>query len=474
MKISIHHDKLSALLPTGPLVDAETLAGGFSAELLENRSFERGKTGWEGYPAGADVSLAVKTDRPLFSETPRYLALTAGEGTGAVNRAFGGFSVKRKEELRLSLWLRSYDYKGKVLCGIKGEELFTFKKFKVRADGRWHRYAFRLKPKEDAAGVSFVFVLLSSGMVHLDCLSMVSANAVLGAFRRDMASLLKELSPAAIRFPDEGKSARAYPWKESLGEPGRRPSPVAESGVGFYEYFRLAEYAAALPLPVLAARESEEELVQDALDIKEFAAGERDTVWGGLRAELGHPAPFNLRYIGVPASLPADKFRAVEKTLSAEGLSLVPVEGDAAPQGEGFSDVLEETARAFEEGSFRPVPLFSEGKGGLVHFDADTAVPTARYHVRKLCNQYAGDFALMADGELPVSVSERDGFTYVKTVNLSDEEVTAEAEADFPLGELNRIILMTEDAPVPYDVAPAAPTSAKLPPRSFALLIFRK
>jgi alpha-L-arabinofuranosidase len=39
--------------------------------------------------------------------------------------------------------------------------------------------------------------------------------------------------------------------------------------------------------------------IQDALDLIEFANGTTSTKWGALRASLGHPEPFNLKYIGV-------------------------------------------------------------------------------------------------------------------------------------------------------------------------------
>ena len=39
--------------------------------------------------------------------------------------------------------------------------------------------------------------------------------------------------------------------------------------------------------------------VQDALDLIEFANGDVNTKWGKVRASLGHPAPFNLKMMGV-------------------------------------------------------------------------------------------------------------------------------------------------------------------------------
>ena len=39
--------------------------------------------------------------------------------------------------------------------------------------------------------------------------------------------------------------------------------------------------------------------VQDALDLIEFANGDATTAWGKIRAGMGHPAPFNLKMLGV-------------------------------------------------------------------------------------------------------------------------------------------------------------------------------
>jgi alpha-N-arabinofuranosidase len=39
--------------------------------------------------------------------------------------------------------------------------------------------------------------------------------------------------------------------------------------------------------------------IQDALDLIEFANGTADSKWGKVRVQMGHPAPFNLKMIGV-------------------------------------------------------------------------------------------------------------------------------------------------------------------------------
>lgn len=83
-------------------------------------------------------------------------------------------------------------------------------------------------------------------------------------------------------------------------------------GLGFFEYFQLAEDIGAEPLPILncgmacqfntaevVPLENLDPYVQDALDLIEFANGSAEATWGKKRAEMGHPEPFNLKVMGV-------------------------------------------------------------------------------------------------------------------------------------------------------------------------------
>ncbi len=332
--------------------------GGLYAELLENRNFEakraHGKIGaflaeqdggyaWEAYPAGASVACKVKDDRPLYAENPHYLrVVTQAEKCGVRNKAYDGIFLKKGDVLRLSFWVRSYDLRGFARAGVYTATGAVFEvKAKLRADGKWHRYAYRVRAKADCAGAAFAFTLDKPGAVHIDAFSLMPENAVFGVFRRDLAVLLKELRPGFVRFPGgcvvEGNSlANRYQWKCSVGQPERRKhnwnrwavhgasregdfcsqfSHYGQTlGIGYYEYFRLCEYLGAKPLPVLglgiACQYMSDEAValddpaleayiQEALDVVEFANGGTDTVWGRVRAEMGHPEPFGLEYLGL-------------------------------------------------------------------------------------------------------------------------------------------------------------------------------
>ena len=334
------------------------LDGGLYAELLENRNFEakdvHGRIGdyivtpdggyaWSPFPAGAPVALKVKDDRPLFPENPHYLRVVTKEaGCGVSNKAYDGVFVKKGAWLRLSFWVRSYDCRTSARVGVYTAAGAVFEvKCKLRPDGKWHRYAFRVRAREDCAGGEFRFTLDGAGAVHIDCFSLMPEDAVCGIFRRDLAVMLRELRPGFVRFPGgcvvEGNTlANRYRWKQSVGQTERRKqnwnrwaihgaagegdfrSPFSHYGqtlgVGYYEYFLLCEYLGAKPLPVVGLGiacqymsteavalddPALENYIQEALDVVEFANGGRDTVWGRVRAEMGHPEPFGLEYLGL-------------------------------------------------------------------------------------------------------------------------------------------------------------------------------
>src|SRR4030095_11214220 len=151
--------------------------------------------------------------------------------------------------------------------------------------------------------------------------------------RADLVQLLKDMKPGFLRFPGgcivEGRYLKTrYQWKTTVGDVAKRkliinrwndefkhrPAPdyYQSFGLGFFEYFQLAEDIGAQPLPIIncgmACQFNSAELVpldelgpyvQDALDLVEFANADVNTKWGKLRASMGHPEPFNMKMIGV-------------------------------------------------------------------------------------------------------------------------------------------------------------------------------
>ena len=147
-----------------------------------------------------------------------------------------------------------------------------------------------------------------------------------GGLRTDLVQTLMDLQPRFLRFPGgcvaEGSYYRSnfYNWKDTVGPVEQRKENfntwgyMQSYGIGFFEYFCLAEALGAEPLPVVHAGllcqardvkeapltlEETRAYAQDILDLIEFATGDASTVWGGLRADMGHPEPFKLNYLAI-------------------------------------------------------------------------------------------------------------------------------------------------------------------------------
>lgn len=542
MKVFISENSMIPVKQSGFGISLEDVNyafdGGLYAEMLENRNFEAkelraegdkisvspsGTYGWEPWPAGADVALKAKTDRPLFSENPHYMRVVANaDGGGMKNRAYGGIRLSRGTWYRISFFVRSYDYKDDVFVGVCKEGApVAVKRVKIKANGKWTRYDIKFKSKTDVEGAEFVFVLRKAGMVHANDFSMMPENAVLGVFRRDLLELLKEMKPKFLRFAGghvPGSSLSPYAWKDSVwpkercrqtwnpwAAQGNGASAFSHYGqtlgLGFFECFRLAEYLGARPVPTVmlprvpVSDPEFEACVQDALDLIEFANGDKDTMWGSLRGELGHSAPFDLKVIAVedgalpealaafaarireagavklilPAeggdlvwkrlSLPAEELLIAVRDIPAEKtfleLSASPEAKENSPASGTWKGALAEAAclvsleRHADMVPFKSfAPLFArigcaQRTPALVWFDGSTSFGSPSYYVQKIFSLYTGELIVQAEteeGDIVAAASEREGFTFVKLVNPSAESLVAEIEGDFEFGQLTRII----------------------------------
>ena len=320
--------------------------GGLYAELVKNRSFEfpQHLMGWKSFG-----KVTVKDDGP-FERNPHYVRLAyAGhphKQTGLDNEGFFGISVSRDAEYRFSVWARIPDGKeaGKIRVELvdtksMGEQQ-AFATATLDIDSKeWKKYQVVLKsPVTNPKAVLRIF-LASPQTVDLEHISLFPVDTWKGhenGLRKDLAQALADLKPGIFRFPGgcivEGTDlATRYNWKNSVGPVENRPlnenrwqytfahrfypDYYQSYGLGFYEFFQLSEEIGAEPLPVLScglacqfqnpnadAHVPVGQLqgyIQDALDLIEFANGDATTTWGKLRADMGHPAPFNLKFIGI-------------------------------------------------------------------------------------------------------------------------------------------------------------------------------
>jgi alpha-L-arabinofuranosidase len=316
--------------------------GGLYAELVKNRSFEfpQPLMGWQTFG-----KVCIANDGP-FERNPHYVHLSdAGhphKHTGIENEGYFGMGVRAGEEYRFSVWARGENASFRVElinpASMAEQQAIAFQEIKVNS-ADWKKYTAILKPAQTEAKAHLRIFLTSRGGVDLEHVSLFPVKTWKGrenGLRNDLAQDLYDIHPGVLRFPGgcivEGTDLDTrYNWKNSVGIPENRPlnenrwqhtfthrffpDYYQSYGLGFYEYFLLCEDLGAAPLPVIScglacqfqnnsadAHVPASELqpyVQDALDLIAFANGSVDTEWGKLRAEMGHPKPFNLKFLAI-------------------------------------------------------------------------------------------------------------------------------------------------------------------------------
>ncbi|HWV99331.1 MAG TPA: alpha-L-arabinofuranosidase C-terminal domain-containing protein [Candidatus Acidoferrum sp.] len=325
--------------------------GGLYAELVKNRSFEFPDPlmGWSRLaPGNARGNLEISTQAPFDTDNPHYLRITS-EGTGLFgvsNEGFHGMGVRQGE---------TYDFSARIRAGTPDSALSksqpgpTLSIALVGADGKqlaaanlrgfstgWKKYSAKLQATATDPKARFNLLIDGKGALELDMVSVFPRHTWKnrsGGLRADFVEKLAALQPGFVRFPGgcivEGRYlTNRYQWKNTIGAPEKRklminrwndefkhrPAPdyFQSFGLGFFEFFQLCEDIGAEPLPILncgmacqfnsgelAPLDQLEPYIQDALDLVEFANGLPSSPWGARRAAMGHPAPFNLKLLGV-------------------------------------------------------------------------------------------------------------------------------------------------------------------------------
>ena len=358
--------------------------GGLYGELVKNRSFEfpDALMGWKAFG-----KFEVKNDGP-FERCPHYVVLGYSghndTATGLQNEGYFGIGIEKAEDYRFSVWAKAISGDATVEVSLVDENTMEehqeFATAELKVSGNeWKKYELVLKPAKTVQKANLRLLLKGKNSVALEHVSLFPKHTFKdrdNGMRRDLAQALYDLHPGVFRFPGgcivEGSSLeQRYQWKNSIGPVENRPlngnrwlstfnyrlfpDYYQSYGLGFYEYFLLSEDIGAEPLPVLNVGmacqyqnwnnpkahvpvDSLQPYIQDCLDLIEFANGDVNTTWGKKRAEMGHPAPFNLKFLAVGNeqwdNLYYERLRPFVKAIKAKYPNIKLI-GTSGPDSEG-------------------------------------------------------------------------------------------------------------------------------------------
>lgn len=316
--------------------------GGLYSEMVENRSFEFPDRlmGWNVFG-----NVAVNDVKPAFDRNPHYVTVSPSghreKQSGLENHGFFGMGIKEGMKYNFSIYARLNLLQGKSTkfrVELVGEDDVPIcQDTIVVTNNKWQKYTATLSSDKTMEKAFMRIFLMSGESVDLDHISLMPQDNWHG-MRADLVKDLADLHPGIFRFPGgcivEGTDLETrYQWKNTVGAPENRPlnenrwnytfphrlypNYYQTLGLGFYEFFLLSEKIGAQPLPILScglacqyqnndndknahvALDKLQPYIDDALDLIEFANGPVTSKWGKLRADMGHPAPFNLKQIGI-------------------------------------------------------------------------------------------------------------------------------------------------------------------------------
>ena len=336
--------------------------GGLYAELIQNGSFEFSpveRDGWGPGTAWRMVRPGHSTGymeplqaNPIHPNNPNYMRLhterakqyydyNGWTGFGISNNGFDGISVKKGAAYNFSAFFRNVKGDAKkvrvvltVSSGWNQQKSLGEVEFTV-SNSSWRKYEAQITALEDNANASLQILCLTVGDMDVDMVSLMPEDTYKGhGLRKDLAQALADLQPKFMRVPGGcvvhgGGDGfwNTYRWKTTVGPKETRKQQKntwgyhQSVGLGYFEYFQFCEDVGMQPLPILPCGVScqganggwsmrgqaqdvvpmseMDEWVDEALDLIEWANGDVNTKWGRVRAEAGHPKPFNLKYLGL-------------------------------------------------------------------------------------------------------------------------------------------------------------------------------
>ncbi len=313
--------------------------GGIYAELVKNRSFEFYKPmmGWK--VIGEEYAGQLQIINSQNDNNPRFLQLEMAQEKdfSLENEGFRGMGVVAGENYNFSILARQSNGNTALKIELLDSTGVVIGSSAVKNfSGEWKKYEAKFACSKTQAKAKLRLTFSGKSIIEIDMVSLFPEHTWKNrknGLRADLVQKLADMKPGFLRFPGgcivEGHELETrYQWKKTIGNVDNRklivnrwntefsyrnaPDYFQSYGLGFYEYFLLCEDIGASPLPILncgmACEFNSSELVpldkldpyiQDILDLIEFANGAPTTQWGKIRADMGHPAPFNLKMVGV-------------------------------------------------------------------------------------------------------------------------------------------------------------------------------
>ncbi|MFA9187770.1 alpha-L-arabinofuranosidase C-terminal domain-containing protein [Flavobacterium sp. FBOR7N2.3] len=400
--------------------------GGLYAEMVKNRTFgfDTPLMGWSQpnsnvHSLNKESGMATPMRTSENPNNPDFcrIIIHNDKGYQIINEGFRGMGIKKEAKYNLSLKAANHSnaIKKIIIQFIDGDKKVLGETTIIPSSTNWKDYSTQIVATATEAKAQLKITFEGTGTIDLDMISLFPQetwNNRKNGLRKDIVQLLYDLKPGFVRFPGgcivEGRTLEnRYQWKKTVGAVEDRetminrwnvefkhkqaPDYFQSFGLGFYEYFQLSEDLGAEPLPILSCgiacqyntgelvpMEELDPYVQDALDLIEFANGAVSTKWGKLRSDMGHPTPFNLKFIGVgneqwgPQYI--ERYKVFAKAIKEKYPTMTIVSGSGpSPDGAmfdyGWEELKKLNAEIVDEHYYKNPEWFKENAARYDNYD---------------------------------------------------------------------------------------------------------
>lgn len=321
--------------------------GGLYAELIQNRDFEYNPSdkegrdeSWNSYTAwnliGKNATFTIDSIFPVHTNNKHYAVLDIlHTGAALQNKGFGGIALKKGDKYDFSFFAKNIDPGSKkVTVRLIDNNGNTIGETNINVNSKkWRKYISVIVSKETVNDAILEIIPQKTGKITLDMISLFPQKTFKNrknGLRNDLAQTLADMKPRFVRFPGgcvaHGDGlGNMYRWQNTIG-PLEERVPQRNlwgyhqtAGLGYFEYFQFCEDIGAEPLPVVPAGVpcqnsgtdghgqqcgipmlEMQDYIQEIFDLIEWANGDpKKNKWAKMRADAGHPKPFNLKYLGI-------------------------------------------------------------------------------------------------------------------------------------------------------------------------------
>ena len=250
------------------------------------------------YAIGAGET-ALDTNLPLNSK--QSLRMVSHDADSGIEQS--GYAVRAGDALRGSLWLSGAG-PGLVVRLLDGSKVLAEQAVAAPSQ-EWREFPLLLNPSGTSGNATLRILARAHSDVKLDQVSLMpDSYRANGGFRTDLTQAVAALRPRIIRWPG-GSFVGNYKWKDGIGPQSKR---VGKNGwdewdplsFGIDEFLAFARKVGAEPAIVIWVgprnKVDRAPMLQDAVDFVAYCNGPRDSAWGKIRAQNGHPEPYRVKY----------------------------------------------------------------------------------------------------------------------------------------------------------------------------------